>query len=312
MKFKQRLVQMVARPMVSYTVLSVTYLLLILLLPASKDSLAEHNFSEFEYRIVRLSIGIIYVIAWFAAFYGYKKLLEYSQLIRKTKEGAAFNKLAMGAAWLAWSFPVALIINNILYAISYCWDDFKPTAIILSNYISLILPLIGFTIVGSAAHALARKNRLQPSLRGIRAIAVLLAFIGAAYCYATFTHFNLHEVGNTQNPYHLPIIIMLTTIMVPYLYAWFAGLFAIYEISLVGRQASGLLYRNALMLLVVGLGVVIIGSIAIEYLFSVQPRQGYFTLDYRLVLTLLFRIMTGIGFALIALGAIRLKRIEEV
>lgn len=312
MKLKQRLIQIVRRPMVSYTVLAATYLLLILLLPASKDSLQAHSFSEFEYRVIRLSIGIIYLIAWFAAFYGYKKLMEYAALIKRTKEGAAFKQLAIGSAWLAWSLPVALIVTNVLYAISYCWEDFKPTAIILTNYLSLILPLVGFTVIGSAAHRLTQGAQLRPSLLGIRAIAVLLALIGVAYCYATFTRFDLQNLGDTNNPYYLPILAMITTIMVPYLYAWFAGLFAIYEISLVGRQASGLLYRNALMLLVIGFGVVIVSSIALEYLFSLQPRQGYFTLDYRLVLSLLFRVLAGIGFALIALGAIRLKRIEEI
>lgn len=312
MNLKQRVIQIVQRPMVSYTVLAVTYLLLILLLPASEDSLAAHNFNEFEYRIVRLSIGIIYLITWFAAFYGYKKLMEYAARIKRTKEGAAFRQLAIGTAWLAWSFPVALIVSNILYAISYGWEDFKPTAIILTNYLSLVLPLVGFTIIGSAAHRLMQGAHLRPSLLGIRTIAVVLALIGVAYCYATFTGFNLNDLGDTNNPYYLPIIVMITTIMVPYLYAWFAGLFATYEISLVGKQASGLLYRNALMLLVTGLGIVIISSIALEYMFSLQPRQGFFTLDYRLIWTVLFRILAGIGFALIALGAIRLKRIEEI
>lgn len=312
MNLKQRLIYIVRQPMLSYAVLATVYLLLVLLLPASKATMQAHTMTEFEYRVVRLAIGLVYVIIWFAAFYGYKKLMEYATLIARTKEGAAFKQLSIGVAWLAWSFPLAIIASNILYAVSYCWEDFKPTAIIISNYLALLLPLIGFTIIGTGAHKLTQQARLRPSLFGIRTIAVLMALVGVAYCYAIFSRFNFDDTGSTSNPYYLPMLVMIATVMVPYLYAWFAGLFATYEISLVGRRATGLLYRNALMLLVIGLGVVIISSIALEYMFSLQPRQGYFTIDYRLIISLFFRLLSGIGFALIALGAVRLKRIEEI
>jgi hypothetical protein len=132
------------------------------------------------------------------------------------------------------------------------------------------------------------------------------------YCYLTFRQFNPGSLGSTHNPYFLPIWLLLLTVIIPYLYAWFVGLLAAYEITSYSQQVRGVLYKQALHLLVGGLVAVIAGSILLQYISSVDPSPGHLVLDYRLLLVVLFRIVIGIGFVLIAAGANRLKRIEEV
>jgi hypothetical protein len=98
---------------------------------------------------------------------------------------------------------------------------------------------------------------------------------------------------------------------VPYLYAWFVGLLGIYELITYGRHVRGVLYRQAMQLLVLGLFATVVGSIASQYSRSVQP-QGGLLLNVHLIFIVLFQIVTGIGFILIAAGAHRLKKMEEV
>jgi hypothetical protein len=72
------------------------------------------------------------------------------------------------------------------------------------------------------------------------------------------------------------------------------------------------LYKQALHFLVAGLLAVIAGSIMLQYVSSVAPTPGHLVLNYRLLLITIFRVVDGIGFVLIAAGASRLKKIEDV
>jgi hypothetical protein len=99
---------------------------------------------------------------------------------------------------------------------------------------------------------------------------------------------------------------------VPYLYAWFVGLLAAYEIALYNRGVKGVLYRQSLYLLVLGLVMVIFSLVSIQYLNGLSPRIGHLVINYKLPLTTTLKIIGGAGFILIATGAVKLKRIEEV
>jgi hypothetical protein len=136
--------------------------------------------------------------------------------------------------------------------------------------------------------------------------------VGVLYCYLIFRQLGSISFGSTADPYYLPLWLMVTTVTIPYLYAWFIGLLAAYEISAYSRHIRGLLYKQSLWLLAIGLVVVIGSSVTLQYINSVGPRAGYLLLNYHLLFLSCCRIIGSCGYALIALGAIRLKKIEEV
>ena len=292
--------------------LVIAYIILIFVLPPSQATMHAYHLSTLEYRCILLAVQLPSLLAWLAAFFGAAKLQQYVQLVRKTDEGPSFNQLATGSSWLAWSLPVPAIASLLLNAIAEHWRGFHSTAIILSNYLNLILPLIAFTIIGGASLSLIRQAKLNFSLANARIIMIIFLFAGVLYCYLTFQRFDLTSLTSTANPYFLPIWLMVLSVIVPYLYAWFVGLLAAYEITLISRQTTGVLYRQALRLLVIGLVAIIVSSITLQYMNSVQPRVGHLMLGYQLVLTSIFRVIGGGGFVLMALGASRLKKIEEV
>jgi len=309
---KKTIDSLTARAMQRYVILALLYIVLIFVLPANSHAMQTYHLSGFEYRVLYLAVAVPSLVIWFVAFYGYARLQEYARVIKRAEEAPAFSQLARGCMWLAWSLPVSVLTAYVLDAIADQWSGFHAASVILANYTTLALPLIGFSIVGMASKELI--GRMNTRLSPMNARGIMLFFVvgGVLYCYLTFRHLNPGSLGSAHNPYFLPIWLMLLTVIIPYLYAWFVGLLAAYEITTYSQQVRGVLYKQALRLLIGGLVAVIAGSILIQYVSSVDPSVGHFVLDYRLLLIVLFRIVTGIGFVLIAVGANRLKRIEEV
>jgi hypothetical protein len=310
--FRRPTDKLTMRAMQYYSLLAVVYVLLILLLPANSQAMQAYSLSAVEYRVLYMAVALPALVVWFAAFFGYAKLQEYVCSIKGSPEANAFDRLATGCRWLAWSLPIPALVAINLNAIADAWPAFHPAAIIIINYTTLILSVIAFSIIGMASRELVSQAKSRFTIASARSIMLIFVAGGVLYCYLAFRRFEPGSLGSTNNPYFLPIWLMLLTVIIPYLYAWFVGLLATYEITTYSKQVRGVLYKQALHLLVGGLVAVIIGSIALQYISSVQPPSGHLALNYRLLFITLFRVVDGVGFALIAIGALRLRKIEEV
>ncbi|HVX56721.1 MAG TPA: hypothetical protein VHA37_03235 [Candidatus Saccharimonadales bacterium] len=301
-----------ARALLHYTWLAVFYVLLTFWLPANSATRQAYHFSALQYHVVAFAVALPSLAVWLAAFIGYAKLRLYARSVRKTPEGIYFDQLAAGCTWLAWSLPISTIIPTILNAIADKHAGFHGAAIIISNYVSLIMPLIAFSVIAGGSRGLLGNVRVKLTLVNARLIIAGFLLMGVLYCFLTFRHFNLGSLGSSDNPYFLPIWLMVITVTAPYLYAWFMGILATFELILFRRHVRGVLYKQPLGLLVGGLMAVILSSVALQYIASVDPRVGHLVLDYKLALTLVFRVIGGAGFVLLAVGAGRLQKIEEV
>jgi hypothetical protein len=269
-----------------------------------------YHLSNAQYHVLIMAIILPLVAIWFAAFYGYAKLKEYSQAVQKSREGPAFRLIAHGAAWLAWALPATSISSVIFTSIANVHPGFHAAAIIIDNYISLALGLIAFIIISRGTRALSDTVHTGTSLFGFRNLIALFITIGVVFCYLTLN--NITASHNDGNPYHLPVWLLLLTIIVPYLYAWFLGLLAAYEVGMYSKNVKGVLYKQALNLLALGIVGVIITSILIQYLSSLSESLSHLTLNYILIVIYILLIVYCIGYVLIALGAKKLRKIEEV
>ena len=82
--------------------------------------------------------------------------------------------------------------------------------------------------------------------------------------------------------------------------------------SRYSRRAPGTLYRKTWNLLAIGIASIIIMQIVIQYTTTLSSQFDEFKL-LRLLLTIYVLLaMLSVGYLLIALGAKRLKKIEEV
>lgn len=295
-----------------YVWLVLFYVALLFFLPANQDTRATYHFSAIEFHIVSLIVALPPIAVWLAAFIGYAQLRNYARSIRNTPEGIYFDQLAEGVTWLAWSLPVSVIVPFVLNTVAASHPGFHAAAVIISDYIILIVPLVAFSVIAAASRGLLATVKVKLTLVNARLIIVGFLLLGVIYCFLTFRHFDLSSLGSTHNAYFLPIWLTVVTITVPYLYAWFMGILAAFELTLFRRNVHGVLYRQPLGLMVSGLLAVILSSVAQQYITSVEPRPDHLVLNLRLLFILIFRLIAGAGFVLIALGANRLRKIEEV
>lgn len=291
--------------------LAILYFALVFMLPPNRSVMRLYSLTTWDYKVVVFAASLPLVVAWVAAFVGYAKLRDYAQIIEASPEGQTFRTLAKGCGLLAWSLPVLAAVGLVFSSIAGLWPGLDATAVISRNYLNLLLPLIAFTIIGNTSKQLIKQIGVQINHSSVRLIMLFFSIAGILYCYLTFRNFDLTSLGSTQNPYFLPLWLMVITLTVPYLYIWFIGSLAAYEIMLFSRHVQGVLYRQALNLLAIGLTLIIASSIALQYLGSLHS-PGHLELGYHLVLSLIFQIIGGGGFVMLAFGAARLKKIEAV
>ncbi len=294
------------------SVWAVIYIALIFILPPNYVSMHHYRISAAEYRIGVTALALSLIAVWFIAFWASNRLREYSHTIAETNEGKGFRRLSLGSVWLAWSLPVIATAALILNAISDRYPSFHATDVISITYVTLVLTLITFVLMGAAAREMAKAYKLTFSPKHMGLIMLVFLTTGISFCYIVFSHISPQGLTSTRNLYFMPVWILIISVIIPFLYAWFIGLLAAYQIFLTGLKAKGLLYRQALFLMTAGILIVILCFIALQYIASVVPHSNEVILDYKLILTLIFRLLIGVGFIMLALGARKLKRIEEV
>ncbi|HET9174368.1 MAG TPA: hypothetical protein VFN56_03740 [Candidatus Saccharimonadales bacterium] len=240
------------------------------------------------------------------------QLRRYSFIVSKTREGTAFASLSEGAKWLAWGLPVPALISIILNSIANSHPGFTAAATIISNYVSLTVPLVAFNFMSSGSRSLLQKDKLQVTAQSAKLLVLGFVIIGVVFCYFIFRNLaSLHAVSS-QGPYYLPNWLLILTIIIPYLYSWLIGLLAAYEMWLVGNNVAGLLYRRSLQTMSRAIIIIVGASIAIQYIQSVNPSHGRLSLGYIVVFIYFILLIYAVGFILLALASNRLKKIEEV
>lgn len=297
------------RSLKHYATLVVAYVLLSFFLPVSQATREAYNLSLSQAHIIAfISVLPIFGI-WFLAFYAYGLLRRYTVKVQKSREGFAFKKLTDGVMLLAWGLVAQAFASLILNGLANQFSSFQGAAVVLQNYITLAFPVIAFTAIATGTRHLLTDKHNYASLPGSRLLLVLFALIGAVYSY-----FVLHlRNGSGDSGFYLPTFLLLSTIIIPYLYAWFSGLVAAYDIHIYARVTHGLLYKRSLGFLTAGLIVLIIASILLQYMNSLTltitdglSLSSVVFIDYLLLLGI------GSGYAFMIHGIRGLLRIEEI
>ena len=295
-----------------YAVLSAIYLGIILFLPANKAALHNYNLTSSAYHLLLFLVVLPFIAIWFGAFYSYGRLRQYSDAILNTPEGKYFSTLANGFKWLAVGAAVSAILTSVLNAIADSHPHFTPAAAIIGNYASLLVPLVGYSYISTATRGLNIRAKITITSSATKLLIFSFMLVGVVYCFATFRQLDLHALTSTNNPYYLPAWLMILTLIVPYLFSWFVGLLAAYELYLYSRHTSGVFYQRSLRLLSYGVIAVITSSIVVQYLRTATPRSGHLALNTVLLIINIAFIFMGTGYILVSLGARQLRKIEEV
>lgn len=303
-----------SRAYLLFALLAVVYLGLVIFLPANATTLTRYNLSAAHARNLNLGVALPYIVIWFVAFFGYIKLKNYSQIIIKSVDGKALSRISDGLLVLAIGLPVSAILSRILGYIGRSQAHLLPTTTIASIYIDLLIGLLATTIIFIGAKHLVdtvnNKIKTEPSY----AVMISLALVGTPFIYLTLTNpvrqFPSEELGRAA--YYLPDALIVITVILPLLVAWYMGLTAVYYILAYRKYVKGVIYRSALGFLASGLVFIILARIAIRYLTSLNTVISQWSLNYLLIAVYILLVLIAIGFMLIAKGTKKLKMIEEV
>jgi hypothetical protein len=290
------------------------YLGLALIPSPDPAAIARYHLTATTLRIIDAAILLPFAGIWMVAIYGYHRFMKYALLIKDSKDGVQILTMAQGLRYLAYGLPVAGIVSQVLTQFALHHSISLPAAKIITNYFNLILPLIAFIIISRGARGLADLRKLRPTLRGVHALTILSVIIGVSYCYSILSNnysVAMHSSISTS-AYFLPGWLVLLTLAGPYLYMWFIGLLSAAELYLYHKTLKGVIYRRSWALVSGGLTGVIISSILLQYITTLTPKLVRLRLNTLLILIYILLISIAAGYILIAVGAKRLQKIEEV
>jgi hypothetical protein len=93
---------------------------------------------------------------------------------------------------------------------------------------------------------------------------------------------------------------------------WYKGLTAVFDLFLYQRRITGKIYKESLRYLAAGILVVIVTSVGTRVLTTISTSLSGFNLTPLLLVVYALVLLNAAGFLLIAFGANKLRRIEEV
>lgn len=290
-----------------YVTLLVLFIALTLIPSPDTATLIKYHLTPLGVRLLDLTVIFPEAIIWFAAFYGYQKIQHYSQLIRTGKEGKQIAKLSRGLLLLAIGLPVIAIMSSILTIIASHHPSFTATSVIIQNYANIVFPLLAFIWISNGARGLSELTRTRPPFIVMHIIAVVALTLGIAFCCLIVS-----QHRELRLTYHMSPQLVMLTLGIPYIYIWSIGLQACAELLEYSRKVHGVLYRKAWIQFISGLAAIIFISILLQYLTTLYTWLNSLTLGAVLLLLYSLLLLLGGAYIVVALGAKRLTKLEEV
>jgi hypothetical protein len=240
--------------------------------------------------------------------------MEYAHSIRMFKDGRALTQLASGVLLLVFYLPVHALLKTSLTYLAYQHPTLAGPSEAAIIYANIIIQLVVFLLISRAASNLRRLAQVIVSPREVYILSLLLSVLCVGFCAATFSgHGTITPttwlVTAEQT---LPIAVRAVTVVVPYLFIWMIGFWAVYELYLYQTFVTGVLYKKLLKKLSVGLSLVITLSILLQFFTAVADDVSRLGLGIIVGIIYALLLLLGLAFLLIAQGARRLQKLDEV
>jgi hypothetical protein len=292
-----------------FIALVLAYLLLTFFTPIDPATTARYGLSEFQVRLIGMSVSVPIALIWLVALYGYTRFQAYSELIRKEKEGKAFREITKGIMVLTLSLPATALLTSLLRRIAVDVPEVLQILPISRSVAPLMFQLFAFSLLASGSAMLL--NTVKPKVSVVFPPSVVLGLIAIV---SIFTYIITARPfgGSVYENYQMPEWLVVIAIVIPFLYAWQQGALAIYKIHLYRKHSVGVLYRRMLTSMVAGLSAIVASAILIQVFGSISQSLQRLNFTPLLIIVYGLILLYGVGYVLLARGARQLKKIEEV
>lgn len=273
------------------------------------STLHHYHLTPTHYHELLIPIVIFIELIWLASLYGSVKIKSYAWLIRDSADGRAFNTIGNGIMVLTLSSPFISDLTSIFNIISRHNHDLHPTLTIISNYVGVVLMAAALMLIAAGAERLLAQAVRKRSLWAEKAWVAIFIIFSSVYSY--FLVGQPPAANYNQRVYYLPHWIVLLSIVIPYLYIWYRGFKGAADIYTYQKNVRGKLYKKALIYLAAGIGLVVASSILTRVLTTASAHLSRMNLSPILIIIYALLIIMATGFLLLAVGAKKLRQIEE-
>jgi hypothetical protein len=221
--------------------------------------------------------------------------------------------MANGMLGLALWLPLVSILNNLTSYTYHVQPGAIAETVIAKNYLIVLVLSIAFLAIWQGTRRLVR-TLPHYNVSAWYETMYRVTFVGVCIIYAVLI---VHEPYRAAAPktglsaFYLPDWLTAITIMLPYVCVWYMGLFSVRNITIYRKHVKGILYKEALKYLCIGLIVLIIAVLANRFIYILTSWFNGLAMKYVLAILYALLGLTGVGSVLIAQGAKKLRRIEE-
>lgn len=294
------------RLLILFVLLLLVYVAAELSTPIDAGTLSRYNLSEAKARGLTIGLIVPVVLIWSLAFYGFSKVRGYAQRLGTHKDGNGFLLISQGLMWLAISMALRSALSSGFDYVTIDYPQLEAAANIITNYLNVGLAVLSYYLISKGAFELTGMVKLKSSLTRQHYWVVLSALLSSL-----FTFLVMNRPIGEQRVYYLPNMVIILTIVVPYIYAWYRGFVGAYHLAQYRRRVKGMLYKKALDLVTGGVLITILGSILLQFLLAISANLTSLNLTPLLLFIYVLVLIMGGSFFLIALGARNLQKIEE-
>lgn len=258
---------------------------------------------------VKLTVLLIVLAIMLFAARGATAFKSYATMIAGSKESEAINLIATGLLLTLSYFMISTVFGALLPY--YTSSPGYKALIVIRDHIPVAISLASYYVLYRGSDQLRRVAKFETWTRG--AAIAMIAFIVFAYVFVLeFTRFQAPPItaGGASAMTVLPQNVLLFSLVLPFLLAWFLGILATINIFKFSLSVKGKIYRLALKDLIKGLWFVIVLSMLIQFL-SLSDKY-LLSLKTPVLLGLIYAllILYALGFVFIRAGAKRLSLLE--
>lgn len=294
----------------SFLALTLIYIGLVLGLPSDPEVLDRYNLTESSLRFIGLTVAIPLLAVWISAAYAYLRFDEYTQIVADEPEGKPFKHLTTGLMVLSLALPISSILSSIFNYIERENSSFDVFSTIFTNYLNLAFSALAFVLFAKGADCLLRVTKPRAILPRFRFTEFLLVAVASGYTWLIVDSVSNSNNGNSI--YHLPIWLVIPTLVIPFLVIWFIGAQTVFRLNKYQQNVQGIVYNRAMTNLVRGLAVIILLSIILQIIGTMKNQLIEMKLVPLLGIVYFLLMFYVIGYGLVAYAARQLKKIEEV
>lgn len=279
----------------------------------SGGTLAHYHISGTRFHELSLTVAVPYMVIWFVGLAGYVRLQSYVSFLGNGRDGPGFRSLATGVLLATLWLPTNTLLANSIHTFSDQNPSLAGALLRLLVYGNIVLLLAAFYYMMRGSDQLVDTTKTVAKGMSRRQMLWFVGF-AAVYTFLTFRNAPGQSGGFTfaVSVYGEPDWLALITIVIPRLITWYFGFSAAAGLVNYSRGVRGKIYKRATLWVATGIAGIASAIIILRTVQSLSRNLDGISLVYQLSIVYTLLLVIGLGNWLLAAGAKRLQRIEEL